>query len=56
MGKKDTQFKLRVDCETLDAARAKAKRLDVPLSQVLRQLLREWVAENEQPEEEEPAK
>ena len=50
MVKKDTELKFRVDSKTADAAKAKAARLDVPLSQVMRQLLREWTAgENELP-------
>ena len=37
------------------AAQAKARELDIPLSQILRQLLRQWISENErQPEEAEP--
>jgi len=50
MVKKDTELKFRVDSRTAEAAKAKAARLDVPLSHVLRQLLREWITkENELP-------
>jgi len=51
MIKKDTELKLRIDTPTLEAAKAKAERLDIPLSQIVRQLLRGWIAEDEQPEE-----
>ena len=44
MVKKDTELKFRVDSKTAEAAKAKAARLDIPLSQVMRQLLREWIA------------
>jgi antitoxin component of RelBE/YafQ-DinJ toxin-antitoxin module len=44
MVKKDAELKFRVDGLTADAAKAKAARLDIPLSEVLRQLLREWIA------------
>jgi antitoxin component of RelBE/YafQ-DinJ toxin-antitoxin module len=50
MVKKDSELKFRVDSKTAEAAKAKAARLDTPLSQILRQLLREWIAqENELP-------
>lgn len=55
MVKKDAEIKFRVDIGTLKAAQAKAQQLDVPLSQILRQLLREWLAaesEEAEPEEE----
>lgn len=49
MVKKDTELKFRIDSKTAEAAKAKAERLDIPLSQILRQVLREWIAEdNEQ--------
>jgi len=55
MVKKDTELKFRVDSETAEAAKAKAERLDIPLSQILRQLLREWITEDgEQSREESP--
>lgn len=41
--RKDAQLKIRLPRELLDAAKAKADSEDVPLSQVIRQLLREWV-------------
>jgi antitoxin component of RelBE/YafQ-DinJ toxin-antitoxin module len=44
MVKKDTELKFRIDSKTAEAAKAKAARLDIPLSQVMRQLLREWTA------------
>ena len=47
MVKKDAELKVRVDSETSEAAKAKAARLDIPLSQILRQLLREWIAEDD---------
>ena len=43
MVKKNTELKIRIDSETLDAAKAIAERLDIPLSQIVRQLLREWI-------------
>jgi len=45
--KKDDEFKFRIDIKTAEAAKEKAARLDVPLSQILRQLLRDWVSEND---------
>ena len=54
MVKKDSEIKFRVDSKTMLAAQAKARELDIPLSQILRQLLRQWISENEgQPKEEE---
>ncbi len=47
MVKKDDEFKFRVDAKTAEAAKEKAARLDIPLSHILRQLLRDWVAEND---------
>jgi hypothetical protein len=46
--KKDDEFKFRIDIKTAEAAKEKAARLDVPLSQILRQLLRDWVSENDE--------
>jgi len=55
MVKKDTELKFRIDSQTAEAAKARARRLDIPLSQILRQLLREWIAEDqEQPKGEPP--
>ena len=48
MVRKDTELKFRVDSETAEAAKVIARRLDVPLSQILRQLLREWIARDEE--------
>ena len=47
MVKKDTEIKFRIDSVTCDLAKAKAERLDIPLSQILRQLLREWIAQDD---------
>jgi len=45
MVKKDAEIKFRVDSYTMAAAQAKARELDIPLSQILRQLLRKWIGE-----------
>jgi antitoxin component of RelBE/YafQ-DinJ toxin-antitoxin module len=45
--KKDDEFKFRVDAKTAEAAKEKAARLDIPLSHILRQLLRDWVSEDD---------
>jgi antitoxin component of RelBE/YafQ-DinJ toxin-antitoxin module len=47
MVKKDTEIKFRIDSVTCDLAKKKAERLDVPLSQICRQLLREWIAQED---------
>ena len=47
MVKKDAELKFRVDTKTAEAAKAKAARLDIPLSHILRQLLRDWVTEDD---------
>ena len=47
MVRKDKEIKFRVDSQTRDLAQEKAERLDVPLSQVCRQLLREWLAQDD---------
>lgn len=47
MVKEDAEIKFRVDRLTMEVAQAKARELDVPLSQILRQLLRQWIAETE---------
>jgi antitoxin component of RelBE/YafQ-DinJ toxin-antitoxin module len=47
MVRKDTEIKFRVDSQTRDLAQKKAERLDVPLSQICRQLLREWIAQDD---------
>jgi hypothetical protein len=55
MVRKDAEIKFRVDIGTMKLAQAKAQQLDVPLSQILRQLLREWLAaDNEEQKEAEP--
>jgi len=55
MVRKDAEIKFRVDIGTMRAAQAKAKELDLPLSQILRQLLREWITEDcEERKEAEP--
>ena len=46
MVKKDAEIKFRIDGQTALAAKAKAEKLDVPLSQILRQLLREWIKDD----------
>ena len=43
MVKKDMELKIRIDSQTLEAAKAKAERLDVPLSLIVRQLIRDWI-------------
>ncbi len=47
MVKKDAEIKFRVDRLTMETAQAMARELDIPLSQILRQLLRQWIAERE---------
>jgi antitoxin component of RelBE/YafQ-DinJ toxin-antitoxin module len=49
---KDPTITFRVSQELYDKAKAKAKHEDITMSQVLRRYLRQWVAEDEQPEEE----
>jgi antitoxin component of RelBE/YafQ-DinJ toxin-antitoxin module len=53
MVKKDTEVKFRIDSHTLEAAKVKAERLDVPLSQILRQLLRGWIKDDPPTDEQE---
>ena len=48
----ETRLILRIDPELKKAARAKAKAEDLTLSQVVRHLLREWVAKGERSQEE----
>jgi antitoxin component of RelBE/YafQ-DinJ toxin-antitoxin module len=48
MVKKDAELKFRLDGLTAHAAKAKAARLDIPLSEILRQLLREWIAQEDE--------
>lgn len=48
MVKKDDEFKFRVDAKTAEAAKEKAARLDIPLSHILRQLLRDWISEDDE--------
>lgn len=44
--KKDKSYRFRLPSELFDAARAKARREDLTLAQVLRRFLREWVKED----------
>ena len=48
----ETRLILRIDPELKKAAQAKAKAEDLTLSQAVRRLLREWIAEDKTPEEE----
>ena len=50
----EERLTLRIDPELKKAAQAKAKADDLTLSQVVRRFLREWVAEDKQPEEKPP--
>lgn len=50
----DTRITIRLPQELYDQAKAKAKREDITLSQVLRRYLREWIKEDKQPEERPP--
>lgn len=50
----DPTITFRVSQDLHEQAKAKAKREDVTISQVLRRYLREWVAQRDQPEEEPP--
>lgn len=55
MVKKDAEIKFRVDKLTMEAAQLKAREMDVPLSQILRELLRDWISEDDgKPKEREP--
>jgi antitoxin component of RelBE/YafQ-DinJ toxin-antitoxin module len=45
--KKDDDIRFRVDAKTAEAAKEKAARLDIPLSHILRQLLRDWISEDD---------
>ena len=47
--KKDAQFKLRLPQQLLKAAKTKADAEDIPLSQIIRQFLREWVSKSPKP-------
>jgi predicted DNA binding CopG/RHH family protein len=51
---KDKSYRFRLPSQLFEAAKAKAKRQDLTLAQVLRRFLREWVAENsaKEPEQE----
>lgn len=42
--KKDAKLDLRLPSELAEAAKRKAEQQDRPLSQIVRDLLREWVA------------
>jgi antitoxin component of RelBE/YafQ-DinJ toxin-antitoxin module len=46
--KKDDEIRFRVDEKTAEAAKEKAGRLDIPLSHILRQLLRDWISEDDE--------
>jgi predicted HicB family RNase H-like nuclease len=50
----DARITIRVPQDLYERAKAKAKREDITLSQVLRRCLREWAAEDppEEPEQE----
>jgi antitoxin component of RelBE/YafQ-DinJ toxin-antitoxin module len=48
----DPTITFRVSQELYDKAKAKAKRGDITLSQVLRRCLRQWVSEDRKPKEE----
>jgi antitoxin component of RelBE/YafQ-DinJ toxin-antitoxin module len=48
----ETRLILRIDPELKKAAQAKAKAEDLTLSQAVRRLLREWIAEDRKPGEE----
>jgi len=43
---KDARLMIRLPKELLDAAREKARRSDIPISQYIRRCLREWVAQD----------
>ena len=47
MVKKDAEIKFRIDRLTMETAQAKAYELDIPLSQILRELLRRWLRDGE---------
>jgi len=51
---KDARYQFRLPQSLLDVALEKAKRDDITLAQILRRFLREWVAEDGQPEEKPP--
>jgi len=51
---KDARYQFRLPKSLLDAALDKARREDLTLAQVLRRLLRQWVAEDKQPKERPP--
>lgn len=51
---KDARITIRVPQKLYDQAREKAQREDITLSQVLRRYLRQWIAEDKQPEERPP--
>jgi antitoxin component of RelBE/YafQ-DinJ toxin-antitoxin module len=46
---KSTMVSLRMPQDLIREAKRKAKQLDRPLSQVVRELLRTWIAEQSQP-------
>ena len=47
----DDRLGLRIPPELKQAAHVKAEAEDLTLSQVVRRLLRQWIAEDKQPEE-----
>lgn len=49
---KDARYQFRLPQSLLDAALDKARRQDLSLSQVLRRLIREWVEDPPEPEQE----
>lgn len=48
---KDAKYQFRVPRDLLDKALEKARRQDLSLAQILRRLLREWVAESSKSEQ-----
>ena len=50
-----TTFKFRLPEELLEKAKAKAKREDLSVAQVIRRCLRQWVEDDPSAEEEEKA-
>ena len=51
---KDARYQFRLPQSLLTVALEKARREDLTLAQVLRRLLRQWIAEDKQPEERPP--
>lgn len=46
---KDAKLTIRLPRELLEAAHAKAQRVDMPISQIVRRCLRDWVEEEDTP-------